>query len=64
MKRWQLETLKMSLCVAFPVFCFYVFNKPEIFKESLIKDRLENFPPVDKESVRSNELRREREREK
>ena len=51
MKRWQIEVLKMTLCVAFPVSCFYLFNKPEIFKEALIKDKLENTLPLDKEGV-------------
>ena len=50
--RWHIETFKMTLCLSFPILCFYVFNKPEIFKEYLLRDKLANFPPKDKEGVR------------
>jgi hypothetical protein len=51
MTRWKLEVFKMAMCVSFPVACFYLFNKPELFKDSVIKHREKYFPPIDKAGV-------------
>ena len=36
---WKLEVGKMSLYVAMPILCFYLFNKPEYFSEQIAKDK-------------------------
>ena len=48
---WQLEVGRMISYVAMPIFCFYLFNKPEYFKEILTETRQYYFPQEDPESV-------------
>ena len=54
---WKLEVFKMSCYVTLPIFCFYLFNKPEYFKEQLIKDRRYYFSNDDTNSVRFKMLK-------
>ena len=36
---WKLEVGRMTGYVALPILCFYLFNKPELFKEYIARDR-------------------------
>lgn len=36
---WKLEVFRMAGYVALPILCFYLFNKPEYFKEFLIRNK-------------------------
>lgn len=49
---WKIELTRMSLYIAFPVTCFYLLNKPELFKDLLVKDRATYYPPEDAEAVK------------
>jgi hypothetical protein len=48
---WKLEVFRMTCYVSLPIVCFYLFNKPEYFKELLIRDRRFYFSNEDPESV-------------
>jgi protein PET100 len=50
---WKLEVFRMALYISFPVSLFYLFNKPEFFKEILIDYRKKHFPVEDPEAVSS-----------
>ncbi|KAF6020120.1 hypothetical protein EB796_021562 [Bugula neritina] len=47
-KSWQLEIFKMAVYMAFPVSCFYFFNRPEIFnKVNTVKQQIESTAHLD-----------------
>lgn len=48
---WKLEVFRMSGYVAMPIICFYLFNKPEYFKEYLIRKKRYYFCNEDPEAV-------------
>ena len=48
---WKLEIFRMSCYVSLPIVCFYLFNKPEIFKEYLAEYKRYYYPEEDKNSV-------------
>jgi hypothetical protein len=41
----------MAAYVSLPIFCFYLFNKPEYFSEFLIRNKHFYFPKDDPHSV-------------
>lgn len=41
MGNWQLEVVKMTLYMAFPVGAFYFFNQPQYFEEWVVAKRNE-----------------------
>lgn len=51
---WQLEVYKMTGYVALPIICFYLFNKPEYFKDFLLRNKRFYFSNEDPESVSFN----------
>ena len=53
MARWTLEIYRMTAYVSMPIFCFYLFNKPEYFSEFLAKNKQFYFPKDDQNSVSS-----------
>lgn len=48
---WKLEVFRMSGYVAMPIICFYLFNKPEYFKDYLIRNKRYYFSNEDPEAV-------------
>jgi hypothetical protein len=48
---WKLEVFRMTCYVSLPIVCFYVFNKPEYFKELLTEKRRYYFHREDPKSV-------------
>lgn len=55
---WKMESFRMAVYVFFPVGIFYLFNQPFIFEPLVIKQRMEQWPQHDGESVRQlNEIR-------
>lgn len=48
---WKLEVYRMASYVALPIVCFYLFNKPEYFKEILTETRQYYFSQEDPEAV-------------
>jgi hypothetical protein len=36
---WKLEVGRMVAYIALPIVCFYLFNKPEYFKEYVAKNK-------------------------
>jgi hypothetical protein len=48
---WQLEVFKMASYVSLPIVCFYLFNKPEYFKEILTETRQYYFTQEDPKAV-------------
>jgi protein PET100 len=53
---WKLEIFRMSLYIAFPVTMFYVFNKPELFKDLMIEHRANFWPKEDPDGVRFSNI--------
>jgi hypothetical protein len=48
---WKLEVFRMSAYVAMPILCFYLFNKPEYFKEYLVENKSKFYMGTEKEAV-------------
>lgn len=46
-QRWQLESLKMFIYMAFPVGSFYFFNQPQYFEQYVVSKKREMYPPDD-----------------
>lgn len=51
MGKWQLEVFRMAAYVSFPIACFYLFNKPDLFKEYIIDFKQKYYPPENLEAV-------------
>lgn len=61
---WKLEVSRMTAYVALPIVCFYLFNKPEYFKEILTETKQYYFPQEDPESIQQlNAYKKEKEKE-
>lgn len=48
---WKLESIRMAMYVGFPVGCFYLFNKPELFKDIIIEGKKKFYRPEAEEAV-------------
>jgi hypothetical protein len=48
---WRLEVGRMVAYIALPIVCFYLFNKPEYFKEYVAKNKQYYLIKEDRESV-------------
>ncbi|KAF2354636.1 Protein Pet100 [Trinorchestia longiramus] len=48
MGMWKLEVGRMAIYMIFPVAAFYIFNQPQWFEESTIKEKKRIFKPTNK----------------
>ncbi|RNA44651.1 guanine nucleotide-binding subunit beta 1 [Brachionus plicatilis] len=48
---WKLEVFRMTSYVALPIVCFYLFNKPEYFKDYLIRKKRYYFSNEDPDAL-------------
>ncbi|CAF0769841.1 unnamed protein product [Brachionus calyciflorus] len=61
---WKLEVFRMSAYVSLPIVCFYLFNKPEYFKDYLIRNKRYYFSNEDPEAIaKLEEFKKLREKE-